>query len=106
VKVLDGEKAYNNANLDQYLMGITKINVIKKEPKKLASMKDVPIKNRLTKADESFYQHYGEMSRTQQEKQGENEKLSPSGSGKDIKISKAKFNELANKAHRNALADI
>jgi len=53
-------------------MGITKINVIKKGPKKLANLKESPIKNRLSKADESFYQHYGEMSKTQQEKQGDN----------------------------------
>ena len=31
VKVLDGEKAYNDANLDQFLMGIQRVKINKKE---------------------------------------------------------------------------
>ena len=50
VKVLDGEKSYNQNNLDQYLMGIQKIRVEKKNFPKL------PPINVLSKADETFYQ--------------------------------------------------
>lgn len=40
-KVLDGEKSYNNADLDRYLMGIQKIKVEKKSfPKLLPSLAD------------------------------------------------------------------
>jgi hypothetical protein len=39
VQILDGEKAYNDANLDQFLMGIKKIKVEKKNlPKLLPSL--------------------------------------------------------------------
>ena len=52
VKVLDGEKSYNANNLDQYLMGISKLRVEKKNFPKL------PAINVLSKADETFYQQY------------------------------------------------
>jgi hypothetical protein len=40
--VLDSEKAYNDANLDQYLMGIKKVNIEKKNlPKKLPSIQEL-----------------------------------------------------------------
>ena len=58
VKVLDGEKAYNDANLDQYLMGIKKIKVEKKMlPKLLPSLTEnqESDKYKLSKADENFY---------------------------------------------------
>jgi hypothetical protein len=59
VKVLDGEKAYNDANLDQYLMGIRKIKVEKKIllPKLLPTL-DESAKYKLSKEDENFYQQY------------------------------------------------
>ena len=39
VQVIDGEKAYNNANLDQYLMGIKRVKPEKKVlPKVLPSI--------------------------------------------------------------------
>ena len=52
VKVLDGEKKYNQNNLDQYLMGIQKLRVEKKNFPKLPAIKI------LSKADETFYQQY------------------------------------------------
>jgi hypothetical protein len=59
--VLDGEKAYNDANLDQYLMGIRKIKVEKKKlPKLLPSLNENPesVKYKLSKGEENFYQQY------------------------------------------------
>ena len=58
MKVLEGEKDYNDANLDQYLMGIKKIKVEKKKlPKLLPSLNENPesVKYKLSKADENFY---------------------------------------------------
>lgn len=55
---MDGEKAYNDANLDQYLMGIKKMKVEKKMlPKLLPSLNENPesLRNKLSKADENFY---------------------------------------------------
>jgi len=58
VKVLDGEKAYNENNLDQFLMGIKRINVEKKLPKQASQAHPSHMynkRNKLSKADESFY---------------------------------------------------
>ena len=56
VKVLSGEQAYNQANLDQYLMGIQKINVSQK--KKVRTLNRDLSKNKLSKADEIMYLNY------------------------------------------------
>lgn len=59
VQVLGGEKAYNQANLDQYLMGIRNIKVAKKNvPKVLPTLDQQKLRNRLSRADESFYKQY------------------------------------------------
>ena len=59
VQVLGGEKAYNQANLDQYLMGIKKIKVAKKNMRKvLPTLDQQKLRNRLSRADESFYKQY------------------------------------------------
>lgn len=60
MQVLDGEKAYNDANLDKYLMGIKNIKPEKKSlPKILPQIHDIGLKvklrNKLSKADETFY---------------------------------------------------
>ena len=60
VRILDGEKAYNNANLDQYLMGIKQIKCqIKQIKTKYPEVRNsATLRNKLSKADETFYQQY------------------------------------------------
>tara|TARA_B110000285_G_scaffold215931_1_gene262738 strand:+ start:444 stop:671 length:228 start_codon:yes stop_codon:yes gene_type:complete len=63
VKVLDGEKAYNDANLDQYLMGIQRVKINKKEaPQRVPSINELNHIHKLTKMDESFHMHYAAIS--------------------------------------------
>ena len=61
---MDGEKAYNDANLDQYLMGIKKIQVEKKKlPKLLPSLStvDEPKRIKLSKREEQLYKQYSDI---------------------------------------------
>jgi len=71
--VLDSEKAYNNANLDQYLMGIKKVNIEKKNlPKKLPSiqeLKNIQNAQKLNQLDGSFHIQYAALSQKKQRMQ-------------------------------------
>ena len=64
VKVLDSKKNYNKADLDRYLLCVHEITPGKKNrPKVLPSIQDQreaqkKIRNRLSRADESFYEQY------------------------------------------------
>ena len=69
MQILDGEKAYNDANLDQYLMGIKKLKVEKKKlPKLLPSLSvaEEPNKKRikLSKREEQLYKQYSDINET------------------------------------------
>ena len=71
--MLDSKKAYNDANLDQYLMGIKKVNIEKKNlPKKLPSIQELRnIQNaeKLNHLDESFHIKYAALSQKKQRMQ-------------------------------------
>ena len=65
---MDGEKAYNDANLDQYLMGIKKLKVEKKKlPKLLPSLSNQdaqPKRIKLSKREEQLYKQYSDINET------------------------------------------
>lgn len=59
INVLDGEKAYNDNNLDMYLMGINKLSIKKKPVKSKPTISPPKVKSRkLSVKDETFYQKY------------------------------------------------